>query len=46
MKARTNNDAIKKQRVELGLEELPPTMYKFKDEKNSDLKKIESLCTK
>ena len=35
------NDAIKKQRVELGLEELPPTLYKFKDEKNSDLKKIE-----
>ena len=35
------NDAVKKQRVELGLEELPPTMYKFKDEKNSDLKKIE-----
>jgi len=35
------NDAVRKQRVELGLEELPPTMYKFKDEKNSDLKKIE-----
>ena len=35
------NDAIKKQRADLGLDELPPTMYKFKDEKNSDLKKIE-----
>ena len=34
------NDAVRKQRVELGLEELPPTMYKFKDEKNSDLKKM------
>ena len=34
------NDDIKKQRVELGLEELPPTLYKFKDEKNSDIKKI------
>jgi heterodisulfide reductase subunit C len=35
------NDQIRKQRVELGLEELPPTLYKFKEEKDSDLKKIE-----
>ena len=34
------NDAVRKQRVELGLEELPPTAYKFKDEKDSDLKKM------
>jgi heterodisulfide reductase subunit C2 len=33
------NDAIKKQRVELGLEELPPTLFKYKDEKDSELDK-------
>jgi len=34
------NDQVKKQRIELGLDELPPTIYKFKDEKKSELKKI------
>lgn len=34
------NDDIKKQRKELGLEEIPPTLFKFKDEKEGDLKKI------
>ena len=35
------NDQIKKQRVKLGLEEIPPTIYKYKDEDDGDLKKIE-----
>ena len=34
------NDQIRKQRVELGLDELPPTLYKYKDEKNSELAKM------
>jgi len=34
------NDQIKKQRVELGLEELPPTLFKYKEEEDGDLKKI------
>ncbi len=34
------NDQIKKQRVELGLEELPPTLFKYKEEPDGDLKKI------
>ena len=36
------NDDIKKQRVELGLEEIPPTIFKYKDEKEGDLKNIEN----
>jgi heterodisulfide reductase subunit C2 len=32
------NDQIRAQRVELGLDELPPTLYKYKDEENSQLK--------
>ncbi|MFX1236413.1 MAG: CoB--CoM heterodisulfide reductase subunit C [Promethearchaeota archaeon] len=35
------NDAIRKQRIELGLEELPPTAYKYKEDNNDDLKNIE-----
>ena len=36
------NDQIRKQRVELGLEELPPTLTKYKQEgDDEDLKKIE-----
>ena len=36
------NDQIRKQRVELGLEELPPTLTKYKEEgDDKDLKKIE-----
>jgi heterodisulfide reductase subunit C len=36
------NDEIRKRRVELGLEELPPTLYKFKEEgKDKDLKNFE-----
>ncbi|OLS15194.1 MAG: CoB/CoM heterodisulfide reductase subunit C [Promethearchaeota archaeon CR_4] len=34
------NDQVKKQRVELGLEELPPTLFKFKDESASDLPRL------
>ena len=36
------NEDIKKQRVELGLEEIPPTIFKYKDEKEGDLKNIEN----
>jgi heterodisulfide reductase subunit C len=36
------NDEVRKRRVELGLEELPPTLYKFKEEgKDKDLKNFE-----
>jgi heterodisulfide reductase subunit C len=36
------NDEVKKRRVELGLEELPPTLYKFKQEgDDNDLKNFE-----
>ena len=36
------NDQIRKQRIELGLEELPPTLTKYKEEgDDKDLKKIE-----
>jgi heterodisulfide reductase subunit C len=36
------NDEVKKRRVELGLEELPPTLYKFKQEgEDKDLKNFE-----
>ncbi|MHA1244264.1 MAG: CoB--CoM heterodisulfide reductase subunit C [Candidatus Heimdallarchaeota archaeon] len=36
------NDEIRKQRVELGLEELPPTAFKYKQEgDDKDLKKFE-----
>jgi len=35
------NDEIKKHRIELGLEELPPTLYKYREEKNNELQKIE-----
>ncbi len=31
------NDKIKQMRKELDMEEIPPTLYKFKDEENSDL---------
>ena len=35
------NDKIRKQRIELGLEELTPTLYKHKEEGNDkDLKRI------
>jgi len=34
------NDAVRKQRVELGLEELPPTIFKYKEEEDGDLKRI------
>nr|MDO8111907.1 CoB--CoM heterodisulfide reductase subunit C [Candidatus Sigynarchaeota archaeon] len=34
------DDKTRKQRVELGLPELPPTIYKYKDEKDSELKKM------
>jgi len=34
------NDEVRKQRVELGLEELPPTIFKYREEENGDLKKI------
>lgn len=34
------NDQVKKQRKELGLDELPPTIYKYKDEADSELKKM------
>lgn len=33
------NDKIRSQRKELGLNELPPTLYKFKDEEDSELTK-------
>ncbi len=33
------NDEIREQRKKLGLEELPPTLFKFKDENNSELTK-------
>ena len=33
------NDKIRKQRLELGMEELPPTLYKYKDEEDSELDK-------
>jgi heterodisulfide reductase subunit C len=33
------NDKIRQQRKELGMEEIPPTLFKFKDEKDSELKK-------
>ena len=36
------NDEVRKRRVELGLEELPPTAFKYKQEgDDTDLKKIE-----
>jgi heterodisulfide reductase subunit C len=35
------NDQIREQRKELGLEELPPTLFKYRDEEDGDLKKIE-----
>jgi len=35
------NDEIKQHRKELGLEEIPPTLFKYKDEEDNDLKKIE-----
>ncbi len=34
------NDQVRKQRLELGLEELPPTLFKFKDEPASDLPRM------
>jgi heterodisulfide reductase subunit C len=34
------DDKTRKQRIELGLPELPPTIYKYKDEKNSELVKM------
>ena len=38
----TINDEIRKRRVELGLEELPPTAFRFKQEgDDKDLKKFE-----
>ena len=33
------NDKIKAQRKELGMEELPPTLYRYKDEEDSELAK-------
>ena len=33
------NDKIKAQRKELGMEELPPTLFKYKDEEDSELTK-------
>ena len=37
------NDKIKKQREELGLDPLPPTLFKFKDEPDSELPKLAKL---
>jgi heterodisulfide reductase subunit C len=34
------NDEVRQRRVELGLDELPPTMFKYKEEKDNDLEKI------
>lgn len=34
------NDDVRKKRVKLGLEELPPTLFKYKEEEDNDLKKI------
>ena len=34
------NDQIRQQRIELGLDELPPTVYKYKDELDNDLQKM------
>ncbi|MHA1519222.1 MAG: CoB--CoM heterodisulfide reductase subunit C [Promethearchaeota archaeon] len=31
------NDQIRAQRIELGLEELPPTLFRYKDEENNQL---------
>jgi heterodisulfide reductase subunit C len=36
------NDAAKEQRKELGMEEVPPTLYKYKDEPDNDLEKIKN----
>ncbi|UYP45720.1 hypothetical protein NEF87_002005 [Candidatus Lokiarchaeum ossiferum] len=33
------NDQIRAQRIELGLDELPPTLFKYKNEEDSELKK-------
>ena len=34
------NDQIRQQRIELGLDKLPPTVYKYKDELDNDLQKM------
>jgi|SRR5271157_16917 len=34
------NDQVRQQRVELGLPELPPTIFKYKDEEDSELQKM------
>ncbi len=34
------NNQVRKQRLELGMEELPPTLFKFKDESESDLPRM------
>ena len=34
------NDQVRMQRVELGLPELPPTLFKYKDEDKGELQKM------